>query len=140
MSYYDDWLAASRRNEETLATPPVLARGAAADWLETPQDHEVALLVASQTGFPTQGTHLARARIPPGAHTGRHRHGEEAIHVLAGSGFALVGGRRYDFRPGTTIHVPYFVDHQLVNTSDKSVDYVSAGSLDMDLFVRLGRL
>ena len=81
-----------------------------------------------------QGAH------PAGHHTGRHRHGEEAIHVLKGTGFIVVDGRRYDFRPGTTIHVPFDAEHQLVNTGADEVELVSASAMDLDLFAKLGRL
>jgi len=79
-------------------------------------------------------------RIPAGHHGGKHCHGEEAIHVLRGSGFIVVQGRRYDFRPGTTIHVPFSAEHQLFNTGEDEVEYVSASAMDLDLFTRLGRL
>jgi uncharacterized cupin superfamily protein len=140
MSHYEDWLAASRRNEAMLAASPVVARSDSLEWEETEQDHRVALLVARQVGFPTQGTNLARAIIPARHHTGRHRHGEEAIHILRGTGVIVLGGRSYAFRPGTTIHVPYFVDHQLANTGEDDVEYLTASAMDLDLFAVLGRL
>lgn len=140
MSHYEDWLAASRRNEAMLAASPVVARSAALDWQATEQDHRVALLVARQVGFPTQGTSLARAIIPADHHTGRHRHGEEAIHILRGSGVVVLGGRSYPFRPGTTIHIPYLVDHQLANTGQEDVEYLTASAIDLDLYALVGRL
>ncbi len=91
-------------------------------------------------GFPTNGTNLCVAAIPAGRHGGRHRHGEEAIHVLRGTGFAVIAGRRYDVHAGTTVFVPYMDDHQLFNTGDTDLEYVSASTMDLDLFVKLGRL
>ena len=98
------------------------------------------MLIGSQVGFPTNGTNLCVAAIPAGQHGGRHRHGEEAIHVLRGSGFAVIAGRRYDIHAGTTVFVPYMDDHQLFNTGDVELEYVSASTMDLDLFVKLGRL
>jgi uncharacterized cupin superfamily protein len=138
--YYARWLAASEANAAAVEQSPILARGRDARWVETPNDHRLAMLIGEAAGFPTNGTNLSKAIVPPGMHTGRHRHGEEAIHVVRGRGFAVVAGRRYDFRPGTTIHVPYMDDHQLFNTGDDEVEYVSASTIDLDLFVRLGRL
>lgn len=138
--FYSDWLAASDRNAMLVERSPIVARGRDLVWIETPQDFRVAMLIGEQVGFPTNGTNLCRATIPAGHHTGRHRHGEEAIHVLGGEGFVLVGGRRYDIHAGTTIHVPYMDDHQLVNTGTTELAYVSASTMDLDLFVRLGRL
>jgi uncharacterized cupin superfamily protein len=140
VDFYADWLAASARNEQAVTHSPVVARGGDATWIETPNDHRIAMLVGEPVGFPTQGTNLCTVVIPAGCHTGRHVHGEEAIHVLAGSGFIVVDGRRYDFHAGTTIHVPYRSEHQLFNAGPDDVRYVSASAMDLDLFVRLGRL
>jgi mannose-6-phosphate isomerase-like protein (cupin superfamily) len=52
----------------------------------------------------------------------------------------VVDGRRYDFHEGTTIHVPYMSEHQLFNTGEAEVAYVSGSAMDLDLFVKLGRL
>jgi quercetin dioxygenase-like cupin family protein len=139
-SFYDDWLVRSAANHRSVSDPPVVAHGSELRWTETPQDARAAVLIGEASGFPTQGTALLRAEIPVGWHTGGHVHGEEAIFVLAGSGFIVIDGRRYDFRPGTAIHVPYMSDHQLVNTADEPVSYLSAVTTDLDLFARLGRL
>jgi mannose-6-phosphate isomerase-like protein (cupin superfamily) len=138
--FYADWLAASERNEEELRQPPVVARGRELQWIETVNDFAIGMLIGSQVGFPTSGTNLCKVRIPVGHHTGLHCHGEEAIHLLQGTGFIMVDGRRYDFRPGTTIHVPFAADHQLFNTGTDEIELVSASAMDLDLFARLGRL
>ncbi len=139
--FYAEWLAASERNERAVTSAPIVARGRDLQWIETPNEHRIAMLIGPQVGFPTQGTNLCKVVIPAGHHTGRQRHGEEAIHILGGRGFIIVDGRRYDFRAGTTIHVPYMAEHQLFNLSEtEDVEYVSASAMDLDLFVRLGRL
>jgi uncharacterized cupin superfamily protein len=138
--FYAEWLAASERNEIEVNSSPVVARGRDLRWIETVNDHRLAMLVGRQVGFPTNGTSLCKAVIPSGTHTGRHRHGEEAIHVLEGTGAIVVDGRRYDFRPGTTIHVPYMSEHQLFNLGSSDVVYVTAAAMDLDLYTRLGRL
>jgi len=138
--FYGDWLAASEHNQLSVDRSPVVARGRDLEWVSTPNDHRIAMLIGPQVGFPTQGTNLCKAIVPSGQHTGRHRHGEEAIHVLAGTGFVVVDGRRYDFHEGTTIHVPYMSEHQLFNTGEAEVAYVSGSAMDLDLFVKLGRL
>ncbi len=138
--FYADWLAAGERNAVEVGRSPIVARGRELTWIETPNEHRIAMLIGEQVGFPTNGTSLCRVVVPAGEHTGRHRHGEEAIHVLAGEGCILVGGRRYDVRTGTTIHVPYFEDHQVWNLGGGELSYLSAHTMDLDLFVRLGRL
>jgi uncharacterized cupin superfamily protein len=138
--FYADWLAQSERNEIELSRSPVVARGREMAWTETVNDYAIGMLIGTQVGFPTQGTNLCKVRIPAGHHGGRHRHGEEAIHVLAGAGSIIVDGRRYEFRPGTTIHVPFAAEHQLFNTGSDEVEYVTATAMDLDLFSRLGKL
>jgi mannose-6-phosphate isomerase-like protein (cupin superfamily) len=138
--FYADWLAASQQNELATNSSPVVARGRDLTWVETAQDHKIAMLIGPQVGFPSSGTNLCKAIIPAGHHTGHHRHGEEAIHIVNGTGFIVVDGRRYDFHTGTTIHVPYNADHQIFNTGDDEVSYITASSMDLDLYVRLGRL
>jgi quercetin dioxygenase-like cupin family protein len=138
--FYADWLAASERNALDVERSPIVARGREATWIETPNEHRIAMLIGNHVGFPTNGTNLCTVAVPAGHHTGRHRHGEEAIHVLRGSGFIVVAGRRYDVRAGTTVHVPYMDDHQVFNTGDTDLEYVSASTIDLDLFVKLGRL
>ena len=138
--FYARWLAASADNASAVERSPILARGRDLAWVETPNEHRLAMLIGEQVGFPTNGTNLCKVVIPAGHHTGRHRHGEEAIHVVRGQGFIVVAGRRYDFHDGTTIHVPFLDDHQLFNTGEGEVEYVSASTMDLDLFVRLGRL
>jgi uncharacterized cupin superfamily protein len=138
--FYADWLAASERNAIDVERSPIVSRGRDAVWIETPNEHRIAMLIGNHVGFPTNGTNLCQVAIPSGHHTGRHRHGEEAIHVLRGTGFAIVAGRRYDFHDGTTIHIPYMDEHQFFNTGDGDVEYVSASTIDLDMFIKLGRL
>lgn len=138
--FYSGWIRQSEQNELAVSNTPVVARGRDLSWIETPNEHQVAMLIGRQVGFPTQGTNLCKVIIPAGCHTGRQRHGEEAIHIVSGAGFLVVDGRRYDFHEGTTIHIPYMSDHQLFNTGTADVIYVSASSIDLDLYAMLGRL
>ena len=138
--FHAQWRAASDENAQVVERSPIVARGRDLVWIETPNEHRVAMLIGEHVGFPTNGTNLCKVIIPVGQHTGRQRHGEEAIHVLRGAGFSVVAGRRYDFHDGTTIHIPYMEEHQLFNTGDVDVEYVTASTMDLDLFIRLGRL
>lgn len=139
-SFYDEWLRHSVENDRAVHNSPIVARGEKLRWIETAQDARTAVVVGSANGFPTQGTVLLKSEIPPGWHTGRHVHGEEAVFILAGSGFVILDDRRYDFKAGTTLHVPYMSDHQLINSGAEPVVYLSAMSVELDLFVRLGRV
>ncbi len=138
--FYRGWLRRSAELEDRLARAPVVARATALRWVETAQDARTAVVIGEAAGFATSGTTLQKAEIPAGWHTGRHAHGEEAIHVLEGVGFAVVDGARYEWKPGTTLHIPYRAEHQLVNTGPGTATYVSAHTMDLDLAVKLGRL
>ncbi|HEX9268333.1 MAG TPA: cupin domain-containing protein [Candidatus Limnocylindria bacterium] len=138
--FYRDWLETSTRLESALRRTPVVARGRDREWIETGQDARTAMLIGEATGFPTQGTALVQSEIPPGWHTGRHVHGEEAIHILAGTGFSVIDGARYDWKAGTTLHIPYRAAHQHVNSGASPAIYLSALTQDLDFAVKLGRL
>jgi len=138
--FYSDWLRASAHVAAAVERTPVVARARELEWISTPQDARAAMLIGEAAGFPTQGTALVVGEIPPGSRTGRHVHGEEAIHILAGTGFSVIGGARYDWKPGTTLHVPYRAEHQHVNTADVPASYLSALTQDLDFAVKLGRL
>jgi quercetin dioxygenase-like cupin family protein len=138
--FYRGWLEKSAKLDERMLTPPVVARGRELAWIETPQDVHAAMLIGEATGFPTQGSVLMKAEIPVGWRTGKHAHGEEAIHILAGTGFSVIDGARYDWKPGTTLHVPYRAAHQHVNTGSGPAMYLSAFTPDLDFDVKLGRL
>jgi mannose-6-phosphate isomerase-like protein (cupin superfamily) len=124
-SFYDQWLEDSERRERTVLEAPRVARGKDLKWVQTRQDAKAAIMIGPETGFPTGGSVLMRAEIPTGWHTGKHTHGEEAIYVEKGRGFMILDDRRYDFRPGTIFHVPYRSTHQLFNTGNESVAYIS---------------
>jgi mannose-6-phosphate isomerase-like protein (cupin superfamily) len=98
------------------------------------------LLLSADLGFPTMGGVVLEAEVPPGWHTGRHRHGEEAIHVLRGAGFVMIDGQRFAVRPGSTLHIPYRAEHQLVNPGEEPLGYVSAMCVPLERFVHLFHL
>ena len=100
----------------------------------------MALMVSEETGFDTWGVETQVAEIPEGWHTGRHRHGEEAIYVVSGDGFASVAGLRDQFHAGTTLGIPYGADHQLYNTGTLPVRYVSATPYPLEKHLGLYRL
>jgi uncharacterized cupin superfamily protein len=139
-TYYDQRLRSWKRELGDRAEARTSIHEDELEWVTTPQDARVALLVSPDTGFDTWGVETSVAEIPVGWHTGRHRHGEEAIYVISGSGFVVVDDRRYDFFPGTTIGIPYGAAHQLYNTGTDAVRYLSATPFPLERFVRLHRL
>ena len=56
------------------------------------------------------------AEIPPGDHTGRHRHFNEAmIYILEGRGHTDIEGDRYDWAESDVVSVPVYSWHQHFN-------------------------
>jgi quercetin dioxygenase-like cupin family protein len=140
MDFYDSWLTTSERVEKEIREAPRVARAKELNWTRTRQDHKAALMIAPETGFPTGGSLLMKAEIPIGAHTGKHAHGEEAIYIEQGEGFLLLDDSRYDFRRGTIFHIPYRSSHQLVNTGNAPVVYISGLTWPLEAAVRMGRM
>ncbi len=138
--FYNSWLAESERVEKAVQDAPRVARGKDLNWVSTRQDSKAALMIAPETGFPTSGSLLMRAEIPVGWHTGKHLHGEEAIYVEHGEGFLLLDDLRYDFRPGTIFHVPYRSTHQLFNTGNEPVGYLSGLAWPLEASIYMGRM
>jgi quercetin dioxygenase-like cupin family protein len=138
--FYSDWLGKSEALERSMREARIVARGSELHGVETPQDARCAIIIGSSAGFQTSGTTLMKCEIPAGWRTGRHAHGEEAIHILEGTGFAVIEGARYDWKPGTTLHIPFRAEHQLVNTGASAAVYLAAHTIELDFAVKLGRL
>lgn len=138
--FYDAWLSQSERIELSVPEAPRVAHGRDLQWVRTRQDAKAALMIAPETGFTTGGSLLMKAEIPVGWHTGRHAHGEEAIFIERGSGYLELDGRRYPFRRYTALHVPYRSPHQLVNTGDEPVVYLSGLAWPLETSVNLGHI
>lgn len=138
-NFYDKWLGmwdeaeqerkASRRNihEEDL------------EWVETAQDHRAALMVSPETGFRTWGTTTMTAEIPPGGHTGAHKHGEEAIFIVEGSGYSVVDNVRYSWHKHSCMAIPFGSVHQHFNTGTETVRYVAILSVHLEHLCGLHR-
>jgi mannose-6-phosphate isomerase-like protein (cupin superfamily) len=58
--------------------------------------------------------------IPPGEAEGdpknRHRSADQWLYVVAGTGSALVNGKRYPLRPGTLLLIEHQDTHEIKNT------------------------
>jgi len=82
--FYSAWLKQSESIEKTVADAPRVAKGKNLNWMRTRQDSKAALMIAPELGFPTGGSLLMRAEIPPGWHTGK-----EPVSYLSGLAWPL---------------------------------------------------
>ena len=138
--FYTAWLEESKRIEKRVQEAPRVARGKELKWVQTRQDSKAALMIAPETGFPTGGSLLMKAEIPVGWHTGKHLHGEEAIYIERGEGFLLLDDRRYDFNRRTIFHIPHRSPHQLFNTGNEPVVYISGLAWPLEAFIYMGHM
>src|SRR2546427_653485 len=117
-NFYDDWLAESERIERVVADAPRVVRGKELRWVRTRQDHKAALMIAPETGFPTGGSLLMKAQIPPGWHIdGRRVSMHEDQFELSGetkhgATYFLMGrsGKQNGFKATAVAIISIFVD------------------------------
>jgi quercetin dioxygenase-like cupin family protein len=138
-TFYDDWLGMWDRATDEKKRARKITHEEDIQWVETVQDYRVGLLIAPELGFRTWGTESLIAEIPPGCHTGKHKHGEESIHIVAGMGFSIISGVRYDWKQGSTLLVPFGAEHQHFNTGTETVRYFSAMSVHLEQFCGIHR-
>ena len=124
-TFYDDWLQMWDRSREEFKKARKWIHEEEVEYVETQQDAKCGLLVTPETGFRTWGSTSMISEIPVGAHTGMHKHGEEAIHIIEGSGFSIVNGVRYDWKQYSTLVIPFGAVHQHYNTGDVPARYFS---------------
>jgi mannose-6-phosphate isomerase-like protein (cupin superfamily) len=139
-TFYDEWLNARHDIEIELENSGFVARDRDIPWVSTVQDAKCKLMIANHLGFATMGSNVLKAEIPVGWHTGKHRHGEESLHILEGEGFSIIDGQRFDWHKSSTLQIPYWAEHQHFNTGSTPVLYVSAMAFDLERFVRVARL
>ena len=139
-NFYDTWLEYWDESEAAREAARRNIHEEEFDWVETRQDHRAALMIAPETGFKTWGNATMIAEIPPGHHTGMHKHGEEALFIVEGGpGFSIIDGVRYDWKQGTALAVPFGAPHQHFNTGTTTVRYVSALAVGLEHFVGMHR-
>lgn len=138
-NFYDEWLGMWDRTEEEKRAARKVIQEEELDWVETVQDARSALLVARQSGFRTMGTVSMISEIAPGHHTGAHKHGEESILFLSGSGFSVVDNVRYDWKEHSLLNIQFGSVHQHFNTGDEPVRYLSVMTPDLEYYCGLNR-
>ena len=115
-TFYDEWLEAPNKIQDELEECELVARDRDIPWVSTPHDAKVKLMVANHLGFTTMGSNVLKSEIPVGWHTGKHRHGEESMHILEGQGFSIIEGQRFDWHESSTLQIPFWAEHQHFNT------------------------
>jgi mannose-6-phosphate isomerase-like protein (cupin superfamily) len=138
-NFYDDWLRMWDTAERERREAPSVIHKEDLAWTETVQDHRAALLVSPENGFRTWGSTSMIAEIPPGCHTGKHKHGEEAMLILEGTGFSVIDDVCYDWKKHSAILVPYGAVHQHFNTGNTTIRYLAMLAVHMEHYFGLSR-
>lgn len=138
-TFYDNWLDLWPQAEEERRQSRRSIHHEDMEWVETVQDAKAALMVSPETGFRTWGSTSMIAEIPPHSHTGAHKHGEEAIFILEGSGYSVVDGIRYPWKRQSVIAIPFGSIHQHFNTGDEPARYISVLAVHLEHLVGLHR-
>lgn len=132
MTYYDDLLKSieehkskgrrliKKRSEVKLERVEI--RSNAGAWLASPLE-----------GFDLACIDLHISEIPPGGHTGMHRHFNEAIiHIVMGRGYSLIDDERVEWEEGDTLVIPVFAWHQHFNTDpERPARYIAATNVPL---------
>ncbi len=81
---------------------------------------------AGEEGAPVRTMDAGAHRLDPGARTTPHRHSWDAVlFVQEGSGWTEIGGRRIDWKPWDTIHLPAWMWHRHGNDGEKTARFLS---------------
>ena len=97
-------------------------------------------MAAPENGFATWGSEYIISEIPPGWHSGKHEHGEEAIYIVEGEGFSIVNGVKYEWGKDSCLWMPFGSQHQHFNTGTTPVRYFSAMALHIEHWMGMGKL
>lgn len=113
---YFEQLAYAQGEEKRRRAGKVLVKGKDLGFGSTPMGR-VAYAVDPRLGFHVKLLSTLFAEIPPGRHSGAHRHiYEETDYILSGEGYSIIEDQRYEWKKGDTLVIPVFAWHQHFNT------------------------
>ena len=78
-----------------------------------------ASVIDPRLGFANSLANIGLCEIDPGKNTGKHKHGEAMIYILAGRGYSIIDGKRYEWEEGDGLYVPPETFHQHFNLDQK---------------------
>jgi len=85
----------------------------------------LAYVVDPKVGFRTRVLGSLLAEIPPGCHSGAHRHlYEEVNYILRGRGYSIIEDRKIEWKAGDALCIPVFGWHQHFNTGEEPARFL----------------
>ena len=139
-NFYEQWLETPDKLQDELEIGRLVAADKDIPWVSTPHDVKVKLMVANHLGFATMGSNVLKSEIPVGWHTGKHRHGEESMHILEGEGFSIINGQRFNWHQSSTLQIPFWAEHQHFNTGKVPVLILHGMCFDLEAYLRVARI
>jgi quercetin dioxygenase-like cupin family protein len=110
-------MAATRVLKATIIT----ASQAASYWQPKPANGYVSVYSCPNTNNPEHNYSFGLQVIAANSYVREHSHTEanttEVIHVLSGSGTAIIESQHYEMKPGTTFTIPAHITHKFINNS-----------------------
>lgn len=138
-NFYDAWLNYWDEEQAERSRGKTWIHEEDRIWVKTKQDYRAALLCSPQNGFVTTGDVMI-AEVPRGWHTGKHAHGEEAIFITEGEGFSVIDDRKYEWKEGCCLFMPFGAVHQHFNSGDKPAQYLSVMAITLERFAGLAKV
>lgn len=95
-------------------------------WQPVPANGHVSVLLAPHIVAMEHPFAMGTQTVPPGSHVREHAHdrNEEAIHVLAGQGTAVIEGERHRMAPGITFFLGRNRRHMFVNDGTEDLTFL----------------
>jgi gentisate 1,2-dioxygenase len=86
----------------------------------------MAYVVDARMGFHVKALSTVIAEVPPGKHSGSHRHlYDEIDYVLEGEGRVVIDDKTYQVKKGDTLSIPVFAWHQYFCMGDQPLRMLS---------------
>ena len=112
-------------------------------WQPVPANGHIEVLAAPHQVRMDHPFALGTQTVPPGGHVREHAHdrNEELIHVLTGTGRAVLDGESVPMRPGFTVFLGKNRRHMFINDGDEDLRWIwliVPNGLE-DFFAAIGR-
>jgi len=117
---YQRYLKLLAMQAEHRRKAPHVMRGRDFSW-ENTEMGKLKYLITPYSQSPLLLFDCFLQELPPGCHSGRHRHVSEEVHkILQGKGYDIHNGKRWDWEKEDVVCIPPDTEHQHFNTDTYS--------------------
>jgi gentisate 1,2-dioxygenase len=116
--FYAEQVSFAFHEEQRRREGKVLRKGEDIVLQPTVMGH-MAYAIDARLGFHVKAMSTIIAEVPPGKHSGSHRHlYDEIDYILAGKGRVVIEDQTYHVKEGDTLAIPVFAWHQYFGEGD----------------------